>query len=175
MKTQRIIHRSWSELAKRTADLGAEIVRFDFSGIFTQGSHEGTSFAGRIEYDRSVAPTDLQNSFAIYDGWPNPIVTIAIGGHVLSARGAAVYDSVHDGCESHFDFVNMFGSGPYGQQDDAAFFEILFADDTASALDGTRMPSARQLRDMPVKQVSFGTHEPGNFISRGDFTVRPVA
>ena len=175
MKMQRAIHRSWSELAQGTTDRGTDIVRFDFSGTFTEGSHEGTAFAGRIEYDRSVAPSDCHTSFAIYEAWPSPIVTIAIGGQVLTAQGAAVYDSVFDGCASHFDFVNMFGTGPYDQQEDAAFFEVLFADDTASALDGTHMPTARQLGDMPVKQVSFGTHEPGNFISRGDFTLRPAA
>jgi hypothetical protein len=175
MKTQKVIHDSWSELAKGSADRGADIVRFDFSGTFSEGSHEGTAFAGRIEYDRSVAPSDCQNSFAIYEQWANPIVTIAVGGQVLSAQGAAVYDSVYDGCESHFDFVNMFGTGPFDQRDDAAFFELLFADDTASALDGTAMPTARQLRDMPVKQVSFGTHEPNYVISRGDFILRPAA
>jgi hypothetical protein len=175
MKMQKAIHRSWNELAKGTADRGAELVRFDFSGTFTQGSYEGTAFAGRIDYDPSVSPTDLQGSFAIYEAWPGPVVTIAVGGQVLTAQGAAVYDSVYDGCDSHFDFVNMFGTGPFDRQEDAAFFEVLFADDTGSALDGTQMPTARQLRDMPVKQVSFGTQERGNFISRGDFTLRPAA
>ena len=175
MKMQRVIHQSWSELAKGASDRGADRVRFDFSGTLSQGSHEGTAFAGRIEYDPSVAPTDRQDSFAIYEAWPSPVVTIAVEGQVLTAQGAAVYDSIYDGCESHFDFVTMFGTGPFGQRVDAAFFEVLFADNTASALNGTQLPTARQLRDMPIKQVSFGTHEPGDVISRGDFILHPAA
>ena len=175
MKMQRVIHPSWSELAKGLADCGADIVRFDFTGTFTQGSYEGTAFAGRIEYDPSVPPTDCQHSFAIYENWPSPIVTIAVGGQILTAEGAAVYDSVFDGGNSHFDFVNMFGTGPFDGQENRAFFEVLFADEDGSALDGTQMPTARQLRHMPAKQVSFGTNEPGNFISRGDFILRPAA
>ena len=130
---------------------------------------------GRIEYDPSIAPTDRHGSFAIYEEWQSPIVTIAIGGQVLTACGAAVYDSVFDGCESHFDFVNMFGTGPFDHVEDAAFFELLFANEDASTLDGTGMPSARQLQLMPIKQLSFGTNAPGNVISRGDFILRPAA
>ncbi len=175
MTTRKAIHSSWSELAARTPDRDTGIVRLDFSGAFTQGSYAGTTFAGRIEYDGSTSPTDRHCSFAVYEEWPRPVVTIAVGGQVLTAQGAAVYNSVFDGCESHFDFVTMFGTGSFDQVEDAAFFELLFADKDASALDGTQMPTARQLHNLPVKQVSFGTNASGNVISRGDFTLRPAA
>lgn len=173
MMTRRAIHLSWSQLA--SGDCAPATVRFDFEGIFTHGSLEGTAFAGRIDYDAATAPTDRHDSFALYEAWPGPIVTIAVGGQVLTAQGAAVYDSVFDGGQRHFDFVTLFGTGPFDGVEDAAFFEVLFADENASTLDGTGMPSAEQLAAMPVKQVAFGTQSPRNVISRGGFTLRAAS
>lgn len=169
-----IIHHSWRELSAGARDVLSSTVRFDFSGFFAEGSHQGTAFAGRIEYDAATPPTSRHGSLAMYEEWPDPIVTIAVGGQVLTAQGTAVYHSVEDGC-GRFDFVSMFGTGPFGHVQDSAFFELLFANADASNLHGTMMPSARQLQQMQVKQLSFGTSDPGNVISRGDLILHPAA
>ena len=168
---QKVIHRSWVELREEEAPPSQSLVALDFEGQFTSGSYEGERFAGRICYDRDAPPTDRHASFAIYEDWPAPIVTMAIGGQVLTGDGAAVYDSVFNGHDRHYDFVNMFGTCAFHGVEDAAFFELLFADEDASALDGTRMPSARTLCNLPVKQISFGTNAPGNAISIGAFVL----
>jgi hypothetical protein len=169
----RMIDETWTALAAPRIDPAARIVRFDFSGIFTSGSHEGTPFAGRIEYDARQGPSERHASFAIYDEWPAPIVTVAVGGQILSACGAAVYDRVGDDAERRYDLVTLYGTGPFDQVADAASFELLFADDAAAVLDGTAMPGAAQLDRLPVKQLAFGTNAAGNLISRGDFRLRP--
>ncbi len=146
-------------------------VALDFVGVFNDGSFAGTAFSGRIHYDRVVAPSDSHVSFAMYEQWPSPVATIAIGGHILTADGAAVYDSIFDGSGSHYDFLTMYGSGPFDAGTDTAFCEFYFADDDASTLDGTAMPSADQLANFPVKQLSFGTNAPGNVMSVGSLQV----
>ena len=169
------MHHSWLDLSARTIERASSIVRLDFSGIFTDGSHEGTAFSGRIEYDASTVPTERHGSFAVYEEWPAPIVTMAVGGQVLTAQSASVYDSIDGGRGSSFDFVNMFGTGPFDRVKDAAYFELLFANDDASSLHGTQMPSTTQLRRMGVKRLSFGTHEPGNVISRGELKLHAAS
>jgi len=171
---QKVIHQSWH--AFTGADAGAEgaspaIVALDFAGTFSEGTHEGTVFAGRIHYDPRAAPSERHISFALYEEWPAPVVTMAVGGQVLTSHGAAVYDSVFDGTANHYDFVTMYGTGPFDGVEEAAFFELYFADEDGATLDGTHMPAARQLCDMPVKQISFGTNAPGNVISVGNFTL----
>jgi hypothetical protein len=172
---QKFIHQSWSELSMRAPASSAGIVRFDFHGIFTHGSYEGTAFAGRVEYDPAAEASERHSPFAVYEDWPSPIVTIAIGGQVLSAVRATVYDRVFDGGDRHCDFVTMVGAGPFDQKEDAGSFELLFADEDGTTLMGTGMPDASQLTAMPVKQVSFGTDAPGNVISRGGFVLRPAS
>ena len=167
------LHQSWIDLSAGVPDDGSSIVRFDFSGTFSEGSHEGTVFAGRIEYDLATPATEHHPSFAIYGQWPAPIVIIAVGGQVLTSAGAAVYDRVDDGRGGHFDFVTMFGTGQIAQQQQS-FFELLFSAEGMSMLDGTQMPSARQLQNMPLKQVSFGTSDPADVISRGDLMLHPA-
>jgi hypothetical protein len=169
---QKFIHASWSELTTGAAVRRPAIVCLDFDGTFTQGSHEGTSFAGRIEYDPSTRPSDRHTSYAVYEDWPRPIVTIAVGGQVLSAVRATVYDRVCDGSGRHCDFVTMAGTGPFDQQEDAGSFELLFADEDGATLKGTRMPGASQLIAMRIKQVSFATTMSGNVSSRGDLILR---
>lgn len=166
----RVIHASWHEVAEAGAGAPASVA-LDFAGTFTEGSYEGESFAGRINYDFSATPTERHVSFAMYEEWPTPLVTMAIGGQVLTAQGAAVYDSVFDGTANHYDFVTMYGTGPFEGVEEAAFFELYFADEDGATLDGTYMPEARQLCTMPVKQVSFGTNAPGNVLSVGSFTL----
>ena len=165
------LHPSWIELATRGADCALGIVRFDFGGVLSEGSHAGTAFAGRIEYNLSTQPTERHCAFAIYDRWSAPIVTVAIGGQMMMAEGAAVYEGVDDGAGGRHDFVTMFGKGPADGRDGAAHFELLFANEQA-ALDSVAMPSAARLQGMPIKQLSFGTNAPRNVISRGDFTLR---
>lgn len=168
------IHRSWSMLSEEPARPAAATVSLDFTGIFTEGSYEGTTFGGRIHYQVAASPTERHVSFCLYEEWPSPIVTMAVGGQVLAAQGAAVYDSVFDGAANHYDFVTMYGTGPFDGVDEAAFFELYFADEDGATLDGTHLPDARQLLSMPVKQVSFGTNAPGNVISVGSFTLSPA-
>ena len=170
----KVIHQSWNAMAGRERPFGGG-VELDFSGTFTEGSHDETMFAGRIRYDFAAVPTEHHISFAMYENWPSPVVTMAVGGQILTAQGAAVYDSVFDGTANHYDFVTMYGTGPFDGKAEAAFFELYFADENASALDGTHMPSARQLYDMPVKQVSFGTNDPDNVMSIGSFALTPAA
>ena len=67
----------------------------------------------------------------------------------------------------------MFGTGQIAQQEQS-FFELLFSAEDMSMLDGTQMPSARQLQTMPLKQVSFGTSDPADVISRGDLMLHPA-
>lgn len=148
-----------------------EVVVLDFAGTFSEGSHAGAAFSGRIHYDRATPPTERHMSFAMYDQWRAPIVTIAVDGHILTGDGAAVYDGIFDGCGGHYDFVTMHGSGWFGQPEDSAYFEFFFADADASTLDGSQLPSAAQLTGFPVKQLTFGTDVPGNVISVGTFTV----
>jgi len=167
----KVIHQSWRDLAATRPGERCDMVAVSFTGTFTEGSHEGTVFTGWIHYDVAATPTESHASFAIYEQWPSPIVTVAVGGQIMTAEGAAVYDSVFDGREGHFDFVNMYGTGPFEQVEDFAFFEVFFSDEQASALDGTKMPTAEQLRRLPVKYVSFGTNAPGNVLSRGVFTL----
>ena len=167
----KVIHRSWNEAAEHGAGADTGVVALDFSGTFTEGAYEGTAFAGRIQFDPAVGPSERHISFALYDQWPSPVVTMAVGGQVLTAQGAAVYDSVFDGTASHYDFVTIYGTGPFDGVAEAAFFELYFADEDGATLDGTHMPSARQLSAMPVKQVSFGTNAPGNIMSVGSFTL----
>lgn len=167
----KLIHRSWSMLAEEGPDSATALVELDFSGMFSAGSYEGTAFAGRIRYDPAAAPTERHISFCMYEEWATPLVTMAVGGQVMTAQGAAVYDSVYDGTANHYDFVTMYGTGPYDGVEEAAFFELYFADADGATLDGTQMPDARQLSAMPVKQVSFGTNAPGNVMSIGDFTL----
>jgi hypothetical protein len=169
------LHHSWLELSDRTTKGGSAIVRLDFSGIFTEGSHEGTAFSGRIEYDASRAPTERHCSFAIFEEWPAPIVTMAGGGQVLTAQSASVYDGIDDGHGSRFDFVNIFGTGPFDHVPDAAYFEILFAHEGAWSVQGAQMPSTAQLQRMRVKRLSFGTNEPSNVISRGEFKLHAAS
>ena len=164
----KVIHRSWHAMANGEGAV-ADGVELDFSGAFTEGSYDGTRFAGRIRYDLGAAPTERHMAFAMYENWPSPVVTMAVGGQILTADGAAVYDGVCDGAANHHDFVTMYGTGPFNGVADAAFFELYFADEDASALDGTHMPSARQLSKLVVKRVSFGTHTPGNVMSVGNF------
>lgn len=173
-RMDKIIHRSWRMLSEVDRARVAAQVALDFSGTFTEGTYEGTAFAGRIHYHSGAAPTERHVSFALYEDWPSPVVTMAVAGQVLTAQGAAVYDNIFDGTANHYDFVTMYGTGPFDRVQDAAFFELYFADEDASALDGTHMPSARQLCAMPVKQVSFGTNTPGNVISIGSFTLSPA-
>jgi hypothetical protein len=175
MAMQKFIQQSWSELTAGAPARRPEIVRFDFDGIFTHGTYEGTAFAGRIEYDSAAEPSEHHAAFAVYEDWPSPIVTIAIGGQVLSAVRATVYDRVFDGGDRHCDFVTMVGAGPFDQQDDAGSFELLFADEDGTTLKGTGMPDAPQLAAMPVKQVSFATTMSGNVSSRGDLILRPAS
>lgn len=163
------VHHSWLEFSARRIEDASSIVRVDFSGTLTEGSHAGTAFSGRIDYDASTAPTERHCSFAMYEQWPAPIVTMAVGGQVLTAQSASVYDSVNDGRDGRFDFVNIYGTGPFDHVPDAAYFEILFANENAWSVHGTQMPSIGQLQRMPVKRLSFGTNEPGNVISRGEF------
>lgn len=151
--------------------VAAPAVVFDFSGMFSSGSCEGTAFAGRIRYDPAATPTERHVSFSMYEEWDIPPVTMAVGGQIITAQGAAVYDSVYDGTGHHYDFVTMYGTGPHDGVEGAAFFELYFADADGATLDGTRMPDARQLGALPVKQVSFGTNAPGNVMSVGDFTL----
>ncbi|MES2904153.1 MAG: hypothetical protein V4696_08215 [Pseudomonadota bacterium] len=165
------IHRSWSTLSEDGFQPVAATVALDFSGLFTEGSYEGTAFAGRIHYDSTTAPTERHVSFCMYEQWPSPLVTMAVGGQVLAAQGAAVYDSVFDGTANHYDFVTMYGTGPFDGVEEAAFFELYFADEDGATLVGTHLPDARQLMSMPVKQVSFGTNAPGNAMSVGSFTL----
>ena len=146
-------------------------VALDFGGTFSEGSYAGASFSGRIHYDPATAPSERHHSFAMYDCWTAPIVTIAIEGHVLTADGAAVYDSIFDGSGGQYDFVTMHGSGPFGDAGEAAYVEFFLADEDASTLDGTQMPSVDQLAIFPVRQVTFGTDAPGNVISVGTMTV----
>ena len=167
----KVIHRSWSMLLGEEARPAAATVALDFSGMFTEGSYEGTAFAGRIHYDTAAPPTERHVSFCMYEDWPSPLVTMAVGGQVLAAQGAAVYDSVFDGTANHYDFVTMYGTGPFDGVEEAAFFELYFADEDGATLDGTHLPDARQLLSMPVKQVSFGTNAPGNVMSVGNFTL----
>lgn len=145
-------------------------VALDFGGTFSEGSYAGASFAGRIHYDASIPPSERHISFAMYDRWSAPIATIAIEGHVLTANASAVYNSIFDGSGGHYDFVTMHGSGPFGHAGGAAFVEFFLADEDASTLDGTEMPSADQLAIFPVRQVTFGTDAPGNVISVGTMT-----
>ncbi len=167
----KVIHPSWHAMAEGEAG-HAGGVELDFSGTFTEGSYDGTMFAGRIRYDFAAPPTDRHISFAMYENWPSPVVTMAVGGQILTAQGAAVYDSVFDGTANHYDFVTMYGTGPFDGVEEAAFFELYFADEDASALKGTHMPSAQQLCSLPVKRVSFGTNTPGNVMSVGKLTLR---
>lgn len=167
----KVIHRSWSAAAEAGAGADSAVVTLDFAGTFSAGTYEGTAFAGRINYDPAVAPSEHHVSFALYDDWPSPVVTIAVGGQVLTAQGAAVYDSVFDGTANHYDFVTMYGAGPFDGVEEAAFFELYFADEDGATLDGTQMPTARQLCAMPVKQVSFGSNAAGNAMSVGGFTL----
>jgi hypothetical protein len=146
-------------------------VALDFAGTFSEGSYAGAAFSGRITYDPAVPPSERHLSFAMYDRWPAPIVTIAVEGHILTADGAAVYDSIFDGTGGHYDFVTMHGTGPFGQPEDSAYFELFFADSDASTLDGTQMPSADRLRAFPARQLTLGTDAPGNVISVGTLTV----
>ena len=166
------LHQSWLELSARTIEDASLIVRLDFSGTLTEGSHAGTAFSGRIQYDASTAPTERHSSFAIYEQWPTPIVTMAVGGQVLTAQSASVYDSIDDGRGGRFDFVNLFGTGPFDHVPDAAYFEILFANENAWSVHGTQMPSISRLQRMPVKRLSFRTNESGNVISRGQLKLR---
>ena len=147
------------------------LVRLDFAGTFTEGSFAGTPFSGRIQYDPARSPSERHISFAMYEHWSNSIVTIAVGGHILTSDGAAVYDNIFDGSGTHYDFVTMYGNGAFGETREAAFFEFYFADEDASTLTGTQLPSADQLANFPVKQVSFGTDTPGNVISVGELVV----
>ena len=167
----KVIHQSWQAAAQREAAAMQDGIALDFAGTFTEGTYAGTAFAGRIQYDPAVAPSERHISFALYEEWPAPVVTMAVGGQVLSAQGAAVYDSVFDGTANHYDFVTMYGTGPYDGVAEAAFFELYFADEDGAALDGTHLPTAEQLCAMPVKQVSFGTNAPGNVLSVGSFTL----
>ena len=167
----KVIHRSWSMLSEDRPAIAAGTVALDFSGRFTEGSYEGTAFAGRIFYYEGASPTERHISFCLYEDWPTPLVTMAVGGQVLSAHGAAVYDSMFDGTANHYDFVTMYGTGPFDGVEEAAFFELYFADEDGATLDGTHMPDARQLCSMPIKQVSFGTNDPGNVMSVGSFTL----
>lgn len=168
---EKVIHGSWQEVADAGALELPVPVSLDFSGVFTEGTYEGTAFAGRIAYEQGAVPTERHVSFALYEAWSVPVVTMAVGGQVLSAHGAAVYDSVFDGTANHYDFVTMYGAGPFDGVAEAAFFELYFADDDGATLDGTHMPSATQLCGMPVKQVSFGTNVTGNVMSIGAFTL----
>lgn len=163
-------------MASQFQQLPAELesrqsVTLDFTGTFTEGSFAGTAFSGRIRYDPGMAPSERHISFAMYEQSSSPIVTIAIGGHILTSDGAAVYDSIFDGSGSHYDFVTMYGTGPFGDTHEPAFFEFYFADEDASTLTGTQLPSAEQLANFPVKQVSFGTDSPGNVISVGEMVI----
>lgn len=171
----KVIHRSWSMLSEDRPAIGAGTVVLDFTGMFTEGTYQGTTFAGRIGYDRAAAPTERHVSFCMYEEWPSPLVTMAVGGQVLTAQGAAVYDSVFDGTANHYDFVTMYGTGPFDGVEEAAFFELYFADEDGATLDGTHMPDARQLCSMPVKQVSFGTTARGNVMSVGSFMLTAAA
>ena len=111
----------------------------------------------------------------MYDEWPAPIVTMAVGGQVLTASSAAVYDSIDDGRGRRFDFVSFSGTGPFDHVEEAAHFELLFANENAWSLQGTHMPSTAMLQRMTDKKLSFGTHEPGNEISRGEFKLHAPA
>lgn len=162
-------HESWHAAAERRAGKDTAVVALDFAGTFSEGTYEGTAFAGRIHYDPAAVPSERHVSFAIYEDWPRPVVTVAVSGQILTAQGAAVYDSVFDGTASHYDFVTMYGTGPFDGVEDAAFFELYFADKDGSTLDGTQMPSARQLCALPICDVSFGTDAPGNVLSVGTF------
>lgn len=106
-------------------------------------------------------PSERHISFAMYEQWSTPMVAIAIGGHVLTSEGAAVYDRIFGGSGSHHDFVTMYDTGPFGDTREPAFFEFYFADDDASTLSGAQLPTADQLANFPVKQLSFGTDTPG--------------
>ena len=167
------LHRSWLDLSGRSTE-DPSFVRIDFSGTLTEGSHKGTAFSGRIEYDASTAPTERHCSFSIYERWPAPIVTMAVGGQVLTAQSASVYDSIDDGRGGRFGFVIMSGTGPFDHVPDAANFDLLFANEDAWSVHGTQMPSIAHLQQMPVKRLSFATSEPGNVISRGQFTLHAV-
>ena len=171
----KVIHQSWQAVAEAEGATLSTCVSLDFSGTFTEGTYEGTAFAGRITYDPSTAPNERHVSFALYEQWPTPLLTMAVGGQVLTAQGAAVYDSVFDGTSSHYDFVTMYGTGPFDGIAEAAFFELYFADEDGATLDGTHMPAAAQLCAMPVKQVTFGTTVTGNVMSVGNFTLGAAA
>lgn len=162
----KVIHKSWYTAAAGRA--GARpAVEYDFEGLFSEGSLEGTMFAGRIRFDEAAVPSEQHVSFALYEGRRSPVVTMVVGGHVMAASGAAVYDSVFDGTAKHYDFVTMYGTGPVNGIPDGAYFELYFADQDGATLDGTHMPTAQQLCDMPVKQVSFGSSAPGDVLSVG--------
>lgn len=151
--------------------MSANAVTLDFAGVFEEGSFAGTAFSGRFHYDSDTVPSDRHISFSMYEHWQSPVATVAIGGHILTADGAAVYNSIFDGSGSHYDFLTMYGSGPFDANGQTAFCEFYFADDDAMTLDGTDMPSADQLANFPVKQLSFGTNEPGNVMSVGSIKV----
>lgn len=161
---------SWHASAERR--MRPALVALDFEGSFTEGSYIGAAFFGRVHFDPATLPSERHFSFAIYDDWSAPIVMMTVGDQVLSAHGAAVYDSIFDGAANHHDFVTMYGAGPFDQAEEGAFFEFYFADGDAATLDGTRMPTARQLCNFPVKQVSFGTNATGDVTSVGHFTLK---
>ena len=169
------VHRSWRDLTTANPEAAAATVALDFAGTFTQGTYVGTPFAGRIIYDRATDGTEQHVSFALYENWQRPVVTMAVGGQVLAADGAAVYHRIFDGTANHYDFVTLYGTGSFDGHADAAFFELYFADEDGSTLQGTHLPSAEQLCAMPIKQLSFGTNAPDNVMSIGSLTLTPAA
>lgn len=169
------VHHSWLELSAPTIGDASSIVRLDFSGTLTEGTHADTRFSGRIEFDSSTAPTERHCSFAIYERWPAPIVTLAVGGQVLTAQSASVYDSIDDGRGGRFSFVTMSGTGPFDHVPDAAYFEIMFANEDPWSVHGTQMPRICQLQRMPIKRLSFTTNEPGNVISHGQLKLHAAS
>lgn len=143
------------------------LVSLVFTGIFADGSYQGTAFSGQIEYDRLTRPSERHVSFALYEDIADPVATICVGDKVFVAAGAAVYHSIFDGNDGHHDFLTMFSAGSAEGAADDGFVELYFADNDAATLDGTRLPSARRLCAFPVKQLTFGTSEPGNVPSVG--------
>ena len=165
----KMIHRSWHASAEQGIERDAQptVVSLEFTGTFTEGSYRGTDFSGRIHYDPAALPSERHISFAMYEDAANPVATISVGDQVLSAVGATIYDSIFDGSDRHYDFVTFYGAELSDRTEGGGFVEFYFADEDAATLDGTRMPTARQLCAFPVKQVTFGTNAPGNVLSVG--------
>ena len=170
----KVIHPSWTAMARRSRNAAASVVAFDFEGSFAEGSYAGETFRGHLRYDRNVYATTDHSSFALYEEWARPIVTMVVAGQALASQGAAVYDGVFDGASSHHDFVTFYGADRFDGVEGGGSFELFFASEAERLLRSTRMPTATQLAAFPVRQVSFVTSQPGNVISRGDLQLIPV-